>query len=49
MEKPLLSSWTDRRDTWAGFALQTAAGIAVVLVFFTLAAKVSSDFIYFQF
>ena len=49
LEKPLLSNWTDRRDTWAGFALQTAAGIAVVLVFFTLAAKVSSDFIYFQF
>lgn len=49
LEKPLLERWAQHENTWAGFALQTGAGVALSLAFFTLASRVSSDFIYFQF
>ena len=49
LQKPLLDHWEFRRDTRTGFVLQTVAGFALSLAFFTLASRVTSDFIYFQF
>ena len=49
LEKPLLSRWESMRDTHTGFALQTAGGIALMLLLLLMSSKVSSDFIYFQF
>jgi hypothetical protein len=49
LQKPLLDHWQHWRDTWTGFALQTMAGLALVLAFCTLASRVTSSFIYFQF
>lgn len=49
LQKPLLDHWGRWRDTWTGMALQTVGGIALILAFCTLASRVSSDFIYFQF
>ncbi|MDB6138879.1 MAG: D-alanyl-lipoteichoic acid biosynthesis protein DltB [Verrucomicrobiaceae bacterium] len=49
LEKPLLSRWGSLRNSWQGFALQTAGGIVLFLGLLLMSSKVSSDFIYFQF
>lgn len=49
IQRPLLDQWDRWRDTWGGWALQTCTGLLLMLALCTLASRVSSDFIYFQF
>lgn len=49
LEQAWLPAWREKQDRWPFFAVQTAAGVALMLLFLALSSSVSSDFIYFQF